>query len=87
MTEAIVDLISRAKPEEFIALVLTFVCGLVIGAVAIISHHWFAHRQREMEISLKHEMIARGMTADEIKRVLAAKTTPLKQTKGCQTGG
>jgi Flp pilus assembly protein TadB len=28
------------------------------------------HQQKEMELALKHEMIARGMTAGEVERVL-----------------
>jgi hypothetical protein len=74
MTDAIVNLINRAEPEKFIALLLVFACGVLLGAVAIISHHWFAHRQREMDITLKREMIAGGMSVDEIERVLAART-------------
>ena len=36
--------------------------------------YWRRMRKDELDASLKHEMIARGMSADEIERVLAAKT-------------
>jgi hypothetical protein len=37
--------------------------------------YWRKVRKDELDASLKHEMIARGMSADEIERVLAAKTS------------
>ena len=71
---------------NFIALVLTFGCGVLVATIAIISQHWATHRQREMEFALKHEMIARGMSADEIERVLATRTLSQKQPKASHTG-
>jgi len=38
--------------------------------------HWHKH---EIDGQLKHEMIARGMSADEIERVLAAKSAPIEK--------
>jgi hypothetical protein len=35
--------------------------------------HWHKH---EIDAQLKHEMIARGMSADEIERILSAKSAP-----------
>jgi hypothetical protein len=36
---------------------------------------WRKHEAAKMEYELKLEMINRGMTADEIERILAAKST------------
>jgi hypothetical protein len=76
MTQAIIDLINRSKPDEFIALLLIFGGGLVVALVAIIGSFVYHFRKREAEMNLKREMIARGMSADEIERILAAKSTP-----------
>jgi hypothetical protein len=46
--------------------------GLLIPIVAIISYSWRRMRQMELETGLKNEMIARGMSAEEIERVIRA---------------
>jgi hypothetical protein len=72
MSEAIINLINRSKPDEFIALVLIFGGGMVVALTAIIGGLIYKFRKREAVINLKHEMIARGMSVDEIERVLKA---------------
>jgi hypothetical protein len=72
MAEAIISLINRSKPDEFIALVLIFGGSLVVAVIAIVGGFIYHFRKREAENNLKHEMIARGMSADEIERVLTA---------------
>jgi hypothetical protein len=76
VTEALINLINRAEPEGAIALVLIFGGGFVIAIVSIVSAFIYNSRKRDAETNLKHEMIARGMSADEIERVLAANSTP-----------
>jgi hypothetical protein len=36
-------------------------------------------RKAELDADLKHEMLARGMSADEIERILAAKSSASKK--------
>jgi hypothetical protein len=43
----------------------------ILGAVAM--RTWRKHQATKMEIELKHEMVAAGMSAAEIERILAAK--------------
>jgi hypothetical protein len=74
MTEAIINLINRSRPDEFIALVLIFGGSMLVAIIAIVGSFIYHHRKHEAEINLKHEMIARGMSADEIERVLAARS-------------
>lgn len=76
MTEAIINLINRSKPDEFIALFLIFGGSLLVALTAIICTFLYKFRKREAEINLKHEMIARGMSAEEIEKVLAATSVP-----------
>src|SRR5690242_2813718 len=76
MTEAIISLINRSKPDDFLALVLIFGGSAVVGLTAIILTFIYKSRAREADINLKHEMLARGMSADEIERVLAATSSP-----------
>jgi hypothetical protein len=55
---------------------LAFMVGLIAFIlICTIGYIWHQFRKSEMEALLKQEMIQRGMTADEIERVLAAKTT------------
>ena len=48
---------------------LPLVFGLVIVVVAVF-HYWYLAYKAELEASLKHEMITRGMSAEEIRLVL-----------------
>jgi hypothetical protein len=44
----------------------------LMTVVPIIGHYWYKVRQAEIEASLKHDMLQRGMSAEDIERVLAA---------------
>ena len=44
----------------------------ITGVVSTISYYWSKVRRAEIEAALKQEMIQRGMSADEIEKVLAA---------------
>jgi hypothetical protein len=70
------DWLARQTPGNLIALVAV-TGGLLIALVSIVGGLWwnarhadFMARQAETEAELKREMIARGMSADEIVRVL-----------------
>jgi hypothetical protein len=50
---------------------------VVIGLTTMISlmaKYWFKHRRLEMETALKQDMVNRGMSAEDIERVLLAST-------------
>lgn len=52
---------------------------VLICVVPSISYYVYRWRKVELDAELKRDMIARGMSADEIERVLAAgSTSPLK---------
>ena len=58
--------------------------GVVISVVAILSVAWRKHRQTEIESALKQDMLNRGMSADEIARVVRARAgeeAPAPQAK------
>ena len=61
------EFLSRFNSGELIGLV-SIVGGLLLGAFVIAVHYW--HKVRETE--LKRELVARGMSAEEIKTVLEA---------------
>ncbi len=48
----------------------------LICVVPSISYYLYRWRKTEIEADLKHAMIARGMSADEIERVLKARVSP-----------
>ncbi|MBI3409634.1 MAG: hypothetical protein HY040_14940 [Planctomycetes bacterium] len=57
---------------KHLAPVLFFVvAGLTWIALTFINR-WYKHRQAEIDAALKHEMLQRGMSADDIERILAA---------------
>jgi hypothetical protein len=55
--------------NPFIAFWILIMLPAVIGTAG---HYWNRDRQQERLAQLKHAMIQRGMSADEIVRVLAA---------------
>ncbi len=60
---------------ESIIPVIAIVGGLLLGAIGIVACTWRKLRQTEMEIALKHDMLNRGMSAEEIERVIKASKT------------
>jgi hypothetical protein len=47
---------------------------VIIACLPIVAECWRKMRRDELDAGLKQEMIARGMSADEIERVLAARS-------------
>jgi predicted metalloprotease len=73
------DIFSKLDGGEILGL-----CGIIVGLVALVgglgvgfskvlSEHYRKTQLDEMEATLKMEMIQRGMSADEISKVLEAK--------------
>ncbi len=83
--------LSQQSPGQLIGLVAVMM-GPLIAIVAIVSGSWARVRRAEayaqvaeMEAALKQQMIERGMSADEIVRVLAAgQTNKSKKNKGVE---
>lgn len=61
-----------------------FMVAIVIGVgVPFVAHYWYMLRVKQWEMSLKHTMLERGMSADEIKAVLDASATGGEMKMGC----
>jgi hypothetical protein len=72
--------LSRFHPgqlEGFVILGAVLITGLII----FLTWQWRIHRRTEMEFSLKQDMINRGMSAEDIERVLTASMA------GCRAKG
>jgi hypothetical protein len=52
------------------------VCIAVISVGCTVAVQWRKARQTEVECALKKEMVERGMSADDILKVLAGSSTP-----------
>jgi hypothetical protein len=63
--------------------VLIPVAGIILGMLKSANRA----RQTELEISLKHEMLQRGMSADEIVRVLQARSGRASFSEKCPASG
>ncbi len=55
-----------------IAIVMGCLVGLLIPIAGIIAFYWYKAQQVRSENELKRTMVDRGMSADEIERVIAA---------------
>jgi hypothetical protein len=69
------DTLISKDPGILIPLVMA-VCGALVGIIAIIAHNWRCMRQAEVEGALKQDMLNRGMSADEIERVIRVSNQP-----------
>jgi len=74
---SIVDSLSQQPQFLFVIIAALIVFGsmalTILGVVGMLV--WRKHRATQMTSEMKLEMIAAGMSADEIERVLAAKVT------------
>ncbi len=73
------ELFSKLNGGEILGLfgimlgLIALVGGLAVGFAIVISEHYRKSQRDEMEATLKMEMIQRGMSGDEIAKVLDAK--------------
>jgi hypothetical protein len=65
------DYFSKIDPGELVPL-LFLVSMFLWLMVHSVSKVWLKYRKAELTANLKHEMLARGMSAQEIKTVLDA---------------
>ena len=71
---AIEQFISKLEPHDLVT-VLVLTLGAVIALVAIVATQWRMHKRTEVEAALKQEMLARGMSAEDIERVIKSGAT------------
>lgn len=64
--------ILRVLHEPFIIPIVAIVGGISCGLIGMVMHYFHQNRLNDIEASLKHSMLERGMSADEIERVLNA---------------
>jgi hypothetical protein len=55
--------------------ITAIVVGCLTGIICRISDNWRKVRMSEMELGLKQDMLQRGMSAEEIDRVMTASST------------
>ena len=61
--------------EEILVPVTVFGVGLIIAITAIVGHYWRRERQAGYDAELKRTMLERGMSAEDIERVIRATGT------------
>jgi hypothetical protein len=74
------------QPDEVIGL-LILACVTAVVIIMILTVHKRKALRDEMEATLKMEMIERGMSADEVERVLAAKISSGRKNASCARRG
>ncbi len=69
------DLLSKIMPGEIIPLVaitLGISAGIIISLGAIIAGQVRRYRERQIATNLIHDLVERGLSADEIERLVRA---------------
>src|SRR5579864_704351 len=70
-----VDFLPKMGSHETMTVLTMAVVGLtavLLGVPAVLASHWRRLREARLETELKHELVARGMSAEEIERVVHA---------------
>jgi hypothetical protein len=73
------DILTKVDQETLLGLcgmllgALGIIGGITVAIVKVVSSHYRRTQLDEMEATLKMEMIQRGMSADEIDKVLGAR--------------
>jgi hypothetical protein len=65
------EVLSRLNPKDITGIIVVFL-AFVAGLTIWLSLQWRLHRRTEMEAALKQDMLKRGMSAEEIERVIHA---------------
>ncbi len=65
---------------------IVFAFAAVIILLPTLSNHWYKIRVKQWEMSLKHTMLERGMSAAEIKSVLETSALGGEKRPGCWSG-
>ena len=73
------DLLSKLNGGDIMVLLIILVptvggllLGLVLGVAGILTNHWRRVRQFALETALKQEMVRKGLSAEDIERVIRA---------------
>jgi hypothetical protein len=78
------DLLTNISPEQrFIVVIVTIGCilGGILGLVGIISKTVGSIHRHRAEMDLKREMIDRGMSADDIAKIIESAAPPEDATQ------
>ena len=65
------EFLSRLNSDDLCGILIVG-ASLIFGLAAIAISAWIKLRKAEIAANLKHEMLARGMSAEDIKAVLDA---------------
>jgi len=63
--------------------ILAILLAPIILLGPFVAHYWYKLRVKQWEMSLKHTMLERGMSAADIKAVLEASTPDGAKKHGC----
>ena len=65
------ELLARLESTDIIGLVAV-VLPFLTAVIICLSYQWRVHRRTELEVGLKRDMVERGMSPQDIERVLGA---------------
>jgi hypothetical protein len=78
------DLFSRLDPDKHFALIIVVIgclTGVICTVVVFVSSTIISIHRRRTEMDIKREMIERGMSADEITKIIEAVSPPEDATQ------
>src|SRR5579862_9726150 len=67
---------------DAVPLLSVLLAPVILGA-PFVAHYWYKLRVKQWEMSLKHTMLEKGMSAEEIKMVLDASATGSDKKHAC----
>jgi hypothetical protein len=64
-----------------IAITMPMLVGCLVAIAAIIASYWYKAQKVRSENELKRTMVERGLSVDEIERILAAQTAEPRDSR------
>jgi hypothetical protein len=77
--DALVSKLGNGEMFMLLWLLAMLTVGLIIAVTAIIVTNWRRVRQSDAESALKQDMLQRGMSAEDIERIIRATSVPEKE--------
>lgn len=83
MSNGFLEFLQSKDAGAILAIALSPITIFMGIGVPLIAQYWYKLRIKQWEMSLKHTMLEKGMSAEEIKAVLAASAMGSEKKHGC----
>ncbi|QDU60489.1 hypothetical protein Pan216_13300 [Planctomycetes bacterium Pan216] len=73
---SLIELLNAHDMLEFLGLGIAMILGSIIVICCFVVSNWRSDRRHQRDVALKQELLDRGLSADEIVRIVEANSEP-----------